>query len=87
MSIFLGSKNALNLVYFWVFQKKYTVPDHPSHTNRKPPPGPFVTALAKRTGPPPFVTGTKVTKYVAILRAQTRSQKQTLLCDDDHETD
>ena len=33
------------------------------------------------------VTGTKVTKYVAILRAQTRSQKQTLLCDDDHETD
>ena len=34
-----------------------------------------------------YVTGTKVTKYVAILRAQTRSQKQTLLCDDDHETD
>ena len=33
------------------------------------------------------VTGTKVTKYVAILREQTRSQKQTLLCDDDHETD
>ena len=38
-------------------------------------------------GAPEDVTGTKVTKYVAILRAQTRSQKQTLFCDDDHETD
>ena len=39
MSIFLGSKNVLNLVYFWVFQK-YTVPDPPpSHTNVSPPCG------------------------------------------------
>ena len=37
MSIFLGSKNALNSVYFWVFQK-YTVSDPPPpHTNRSPP--------------------------------------------------
>ena len=33
------------------------------------------------------VTGIKVTKYIPVLRAQTRRQKQTLLCDDDHETD
>ena len=30
MSIFLGSKNVLILVYFWVFQK-YTVSDPPGH--------------------------------------------------------
>ena len=33
ISIFLGSKNVLNLGYFWVFQK-YAVPDPLSHTNR-----------------------------------------------------
>ena len=39
MSIFLGSKGVLNLVYFWVFQK-YAVSDPPpSHTNRSPPLG------------------------------------------------
>ena len=36
LSKFLGSKNVLNLVYFWGFQK-YTVSDPPSHTNRDPP--------------------------------------------------
>ena len=37
MSIFLGSKNVLNLVYSWVFQK-YPVSGPPSHINRSPPP-------------------------------------------------
>ena len=36
MSIFLGSKNFLNLVYLWVFQK-HTVSAHPTYTNRSPP--------------------------------------------------
>ena len=36
MSIFLGSKDVLNLAYFWVFQN-YTVSDPPSCTNRSPP--------------------------------------------------
>ena len=36
MSIFLGSKNFLDLAYFWVVQK-YAVSDPPSHTNRGPP--------------------------------------------------
>ena len=46
MSIFLGYKNVLNLVYVWVFQK-YNVSDPPSHTNRRPPPLPWAGIFMK----------------------------------------
>ena len=36
-SILLGSKNVLNLVYFWIFQRYPVCAHPPSHTNGIPP--------------------------------------------------